>query len=85
MYDRYVPSLDKIFHKRWINLYEDYIFYSLFPNTPFTVHKNRKAIKSLVSAKRRRFDTKWYCPSLQAEPKQEFKLLRFNCLPHRRK
>ena len=51
----YTPSLKRILPKRWQYVYKDPKFYSLLQNSPFTVFKGRRAIKSLLSAKRRCF------------------------------
>lgn len=63
-YTPYRPSLNVIFRKRWQYVYKDPKFYSLLPNNPFTVFKGRRAIKSLLSAKRRRFMCDGQAPEL---------------------
>ena len=77
-YTKYDPPLNKIFKKRWQNIYEEQSFYSLLPNTPFMVFRNKKTLKSLLTAKRRRFETPRYHPNLQLNQGGEFKTLRFN-------
>ena len=72
------PSLNSIFHKRWESLFGDPKFYSLLPNSPFTAFKNKKMLKSILSAKRRTFDidiTKW---TSKLGAQSEFKFTRFN-------
>ena len=80
-YARYKPSLHDTFRKRWRNLYEDTAFYSLLPNALFTVYRNRKTLKSLLSAKRRNIDIQLYHPNLLSEIESKSKFMRFNCHP----
>ena len=76
---QYRPSLNKIFRKQWQCMYNDPKFYSLLPNAPFTVFKSRKAMKSLLSAKRRQFGTERYVPNLNLGNAEPFRFTRFNC------
>ena len=77
-YGRYKPSINRIFDKRWLSIYDDQKFYGLLPNKPFTVFKDDKALKSLLSAKRRQFDTKRYLLNLDMGEKEAFKYTKFN-------
>ena len=77
-YAQYRPPLNKIFHKRWTNIYGDPKFYSLLPNAPFTVFRNKKALLGLLSAKRRKWDTKRYLPDLNLENEESFHSTKFN-------
>ena len=71
-YSRHKQVLNRIFRKRWRSIYDDHKFYTLLPNMPFTVFKNHKALKSLLSAKRR------YLPDLDMGVKEAFKHTKFN-------
>ena len=57
MYAKYKPSLNSIFRRRWELIYNDNHLYNLLPNPPNTVYRNRKALKPILSAKRRNFKT----------------------------
>ena len=77
-FTQYNPPLNKILCRRWGSIYNDQKFYSLLPNTPFTVFRNRRPLRSLLSAKRRYFDTKRYLPNLSMGREQEFVMTKFN-------
>ena len=81
-YTKYTTPLNRIFCRRWKILYEDSRFYSLLPNPPFTAYKNRKMVKSLLSAKRRKFGPEQFQTKVQPGVRQEFKLMKFNGHPH---
>ena len=74
-YSRHKYVLNKTVRKRWrsIYMYDDQRFYTLLLNIPFTVFKNHKALKSLLSAKRRRLETRRYMPDLDMGLKESFK------------
>ena len=72
------PSLNGIFHKRWDILFSDPKFYSLLPNSPFTAFKNKKTLKSILSCKRRTFDTDTSQWMSRLGTQSEFKFTRFN-------
>ena len=77
-YMEYRPTLNKILYKRWRNIYEEQQFYTLLPNMPFTAFKTRKILKSLLSAKRRKFETTEDYNTLRVGTGQEFKFTTFN-------
>ena len=79
-YARYTctPTLNKVLQTRWSKIYDDYRFCSLLPNAPFPIYKNVKALKSLLSAKRRRFETYRFLPDLELGPEKGFRFVRFN-------
>ena len=77
-YAKYRPPVNSVLRARWSGIYDDHKFYSLLPNTPFTVFRNNKALKSLLSAKRRHFVSKKYLPNLEVGTKEKFTFLRFN-------
>ena len=54
-YTKYMTPPNKIFRRRWGITYSDKNLFTLLPNPPMTVYKNRKALKALLSAKRRKF------------------------------
>ena len=72
------PSLNRIFHKRWDILFSDPKFYSLLPNSPFTAFKNKKTLKSILSCKRRTFNTDTSQWKSKLGTQSEFKFTRFN-------
>ena len=55
IYNKYKPSLYSIFRRRWETNYNDKYLFTLFPNPPMTIYRNRKSLKTLLSAKRRKF------------------------------
>ena len=77
-FGRYKPSLTRIISKRWRNIYNDHHFYPLYPNDPFTVYKNHKNLKALLSSKRRDFKGNPEQENLQPNKSQPFKFLKFN-------
>ena len=77
-YTQYRPPLNSVLRRRWSGIYDDHKFYSLLPNTPFTVFKNNKALKSLLSAKRRQFVSRKFLPDLDVGIEEEFTFLKFN-------
>ena len=77
-YMPYRPSLGAILRKRWQCVYNDPKFYSLLPNAPFAVFRSNKTISSLLSAKRRRFETERYIPDLDLGKVGPFRFTRFN-------
>ena len=77
-YTKYNTSLSRIFRRRWQNLFEDPRFYSLLPNPPFAAYRNRKKIRSLLSAKRREFGPRQFQTSVQLGSQKEFVYMKFN-------
>ena len=75
---QYKPSLNRIFRTRWQYTYNDPTLYTLLPNAPFTVFRSKRAVGSLLSAKRRRFETERYVPNLNLGSTETFKFTRFN-------
>ena len=76
-FENYDPPLNRIFHARWKKIYEEHRFYSLLPNAPFTVYRNKRTLGSLMSSKRSKFNTR-YIPNLTLDTSREFKFMRFN-------
>ena len=76
--EEYDQSLNKILRTRWENIYGEYKFYSLLPNAPFAVYRNKRSLGSLMSAKRRKFNTQRYMPDPKLGIGREFKFMRFN-------
>ena len=56
-FEKYDPPLNRILRTRWKSIYKEHKFYSLLPNAPFTVYRNKRSLGSLMSSKRRKFDT----------------------------
>ena len=80
-YTKCTTSLNRIFRRRWRNLYEDPRFYSLLPNPPFAVYENRRMVNSLLSAKRRKFKLQQFQTKVQPGDKQGFEFMKFNGHP----
>ena len=77
-FNRYRPSPQRILKNRWNAIYDDKHLFPLFPNSPFTVYKNHKALKAILSYKRRRFNGSPRHPNLQQEVATPFEYLKFN-------
>ena len=60
MYNKCNHLLNSIFWKCWELLYDDRYMhlFNLFPNPPSNIYKNTKAMKAILSAKRRKFADK---------------------------
>lgn len=77
-FNRYNHSLQRILRNRWSAIYNDKHLFPLFPNSPFTVYKNHKTLKTILSYKRRQFNSTPKLPNLQRENATPFEFLKFN-------
>ena len=77
LYTKYNHSLNSIFRRRWELTYNDRYLFNLFPNPPSTIHKNRKALKAILSAKRRKFAGKGMQETLETTGAKQFDFTEF--------
>ena len=77
-FNRYKPSIQRIIRNRWSAIYDDKYLFPLFPNSPFTVYKNHKSLRAILSYKRRQFNSIPIQPNLQKEHARPFIHLKFN-------
>ena len=64
-FNRYKPSIQRIIRNRWSAIYDDKYLFPLFLNSPFTVYRNHKALRTILSYKRRQFNSTRNQPNLQ--------------------